>query len=181
MGKKMLSVMAVGLSAAVVLTACSSTAMVEGTDIDREALTPRNNVASVRVVNDTTRYMQLTVSGTDNFDWEGNRPDNAAPDGFQNMGIAGSSEVQKSFTVNPVAVAAPFTISFGDTGASVELSKGYTFFGDAPDTIFGGWGVRGTGGRWHSCSTETIKSAGYTITVVCSYYSSPNTTVTISK
>ena len=192
MGKKLFSVMAVVLSAAVVLTACSSTADTTdaadtapvslGGEVERGA--SESSSRTVGIVNNTGSDITLSVSGTDNFDWEGSRPDNAAPEGFQGTVLASGGTETRSLTTNSNASESPFTINFGETGASVELGTRADFAtsrlstdGGPPNYTWGGWNKRGA----DYCELNTVKSAGYTITVGCSYSASPNTTVTIAK
>jgi len=188
MGKKLFSVMAVVLSAAVVLTACSSatdvtdTASVSpGGEVERGA--SESSSRTVGIVNNTGSNITLTVSGTDNYDWESARPDHAAPEGFQGTVLASGGTETRALIVNSNATGSPFTINFGETGASVELEKRADFATRHVDLdgndryTWGGWNKRGA--EW--CELNTVKSAGYTITVGCSYYASPNTTVTITK
>jgi len=189
MGKKLFSVMAVALSAAVVLTACSSatdaidTASVSpGGEVERGAR--ESSSRTVGIVNNTGSDITLTIGGTDNYDWESARPDHPAPEGFQGTVLASGGTETRALTVNSNALGSPFTINFGETGASVELGKRPDFATRSADQndqnamyMWGGWNKRGA----DYCELNTVKSAGYTITVGCSYSASPNTTVTITK
>jgi len=196
MGKKLFSVMAVVLSAAVVLTACSSTtdaadtadtapasaSVSPGGEVERGA--SESESRTVAVVNNTGSDITLSVSGTDNYDWESARPDHAAPEGFQGTALASGETQTRALTINSNATGSPFTINFGETGASVELetrpdlaTRWYRHDSGIPNYKWGGWNKRSA--EW--CGSNTTESAGYTITVGCSYYTSPNTTVTITK
>jgi hypothetical protein len=197
MGKKLFSVMAIALSAAVVLTACSSTTVTTnaadtastpastsaGGEVKRQAtkLDPR----TVGIVNNTGGDITLSISGTDNYDWESARPDHPAPEGFQGTVLGYGKTETRTLIANRNASLIPFTINFGVTSAKVELTLKNDLAasdihdGDGKSSTYtiGGWNTRGA----DYCELNTVKSAGYTITVVCSYYASPNTTVTISK
>jgi hypothetical protein len=197
MGKKLFSIMAVALSAAVVLTACSSTANTTnaadtastpastsaGGEVKRQAakLDPR----TVGIVNNTGGDITLSISGTDNYDWESARPDHPAPEGFQGTVLGYGKTETRTLIANRNASLIPFTINFGVTSAKVELtlkndlaaSNIHDGDGESSTYTIGGWNTRAA----DYCELNTVKSAGYTITVVCSYYTSPNTTVTISK
>ena len=193
MGKKLFSVMAVALSAAVVLTACSSATDATNTAPASASVSPGGEVErgasesssrTVGIVNNTGSDITLSISGTDNFDWEGSRPDNAAPEGFQGTVLASGGTETRSLTINLNASGSPFTINFGETGAGVELETRADFAtrelnkqSGYYDYKWGGWNKRSA----DYCELNTVKSAGYTITVGCSYYASPNTTVTITK
>ena len=193
MGKKLFSVMAVALSAAVVLTACSSATDATNTAPASASVSPGGEVErgasesssrTVGIVNNTGSDITLSISGTDNFDWEGSRPDNAAPEGFQGTVLASGGTETRALTTNSNASESPFTINFGETGASVELGTRTDFAtrrlstdGGPPNYTWGGWNKRGA----EYCELNTVKSAGYKITVGCSYSASPNTTVTITK
>ena len=180
MGKKLFSVMAVVMASTFVLTACGSatdatdTASVSpGGEVERGAL--ETDPALVAIVNNTGGDITLSISGTDNYDWEGSRPDNAAPEGFQGTALAIGETQTRSLTQNDAAAGAPFTINFGVTGASVELNNA---------NWCGTWSLRGnppTSCRSSNSSTTTVESAGYTITVDTELYGSPNTNVTITK
>jgi hypothetical protein len=177
MGKKMLSVVTVLIASTFALTACSSPAEDASTsavsEVDRNALEVEPKL--VAITNNTGGDITLTISGTDNYDWEGSRPDHPAPEGFQGTLLTFGETQTRSLTQNFNADGAPFTINFGETGASVELSTG---------NMCGTWSLRGknpTSCRLSNSSTTTVKSAGYTITVDTELYGSPNTTVTITK
>jgi hypothetical protein len=177
MGKKMLSVVTVLIASTFALTACSSPAEDASTsavsEVDRNALETEPKL--VAITNNTGGDITLSISGTDNFDWEGSRPDHRAPEGFQGTLLAFGKTETRSLTQNFNADGAPFTINFGDTGASVELSTG---------NMCGTWSLRGkdpASCRLSNSSTTTVESAGYTITVDTELYGSPNTNVTITK
>jgi hypothetical protein len=193
MGKKLFNVMAVVLSATVVLTACSSTAdttdaadtasasVSAGGEVERGA--SESESRTVAIVNNTGSDITLSISGTDNFDWEGSRPDNAAPEGFQGTLIASGGTETRGLTTNTNADGAPFTINFGVTGVSVELNtkRDYNTKAGNPESVvrFNGWGQRNDRTE---CETNTITKDGYSITVECKgAFASPNTTVTITK
>jgi hypothetical protein len=163
--------MAVVMASTFALTACSSPAEDASTsavsEVDRNALEVEPKL--VAITNNTGGDITLTISGTDNFDWEGSRPDHPAPEGFQGTLLAFGETQTRSLTMNYSAIGAPFTINFGVTGASVELSTT-----NSCDT----WNLRGV---TRSCRSNTVKSAGYTITVGSTWDPAPNTTVTISK
>ena len=173
MGKKLFSVMAVALSAAVVLTACSSGSMGDVTsaltaseaDRNASATTPR----TVAIVNNTGSNITLSISGTDNYDWEGSRPDHPAPEGFQGTVIAPGETQTRSLTGNNHSNGQPFTINFGVTGASVELSTA---------NRCSTWNLRVA---ITSCYMNVVKSAGYTITVDTVWGPPEKATVTITK
>jgi hypothetical protein len=134
-------------------------------------------------VNNTGSDITLSISGTDNFDWEGSRPDNAAPEGFQGTLIASGGTETRGLTTNTNADGAPFTINFGVTGVSVELNtkRDYNTKAGNPESVvrFNGWGQRNDRTE---CETNTITKDGYSITVECKgAFASPNTTVTITK
>jgi hypothetical protein len=138
---------------------------------------------SVAVTNNTDLPIALTVSGTDNFDWEGARPDKASPQGFQNTELAVGETATRNLTTNTEADGAPFTLNFGETGVSVELNTKREFNTKAgnPESVvrFNGWGQRNDSTE---CETNTITKDGYTVTVECKgAFASPNTTVTITK
>ena len=189
MGKKLFSVMAIAMSAAVVLTACSSTtdatdtaSVSPGGEVERGA--SESSSRTVAIVNNTGSDITLTISGTDNYDWESARPDHAAPEGFQGTVLASGGTETRALTTNSNASGSPFTINFGVTGASVELleradfaTRNLSVEGSSGEYTWGGWNKRGA----EYCELNTVKSAGYTITVGCSYSASPNTTVTIAK
>jgi len=179
MGKKLFSVMAVVMASTFVLTACSSGSMGDVTSALTASEADRNasatNPRTVAIVNNTGSNITLSISGTDNYDWEGSRPDNAAPEGFQGTALAIGETQTRSLTQNDAAAGAPFTINFGVTGASVELNNA---------NWCGTWSLRGsppTSCRLSNSSTTTVESAGYTITVDTELYGSPNTNVTITK
>jgi len=188
MGKKLFSVMAVVMASTFALTACSSatdatdTASVSaGGEVEQGA--SESSSRTVAIVNNTGSNITLSVSGTDNFDWEGSRPDHAAPEGFQGAVIAPGGTVTRALTLNMNADGAPFTLNFGGTGVSVELNTKLDFNTKAgnPESItrFNGWGQRN--GRYE-CETDIITKDGYTITVECKgAFASPNTVVTITK
>lgn len=189
MRKKMLSVMAVGLSAAVALAACSSASDTTGTtDTTDTASAPASNSAggeverearetetrSVAIVNNTNRTMTIAISGTDNFDWESRRPDHPAPEGFQGAVLTPGETVTHTLTVNNNAEGSPFTVNFGDTGASVRL-KTYDDLAyqqinpDPPYDItrfWGGWNGEAPQG---GCVKRSIESAGYLIVTECDW------------
>jgi hypothetical protein len=137
---------------------------------------------SVAVTNNTDLPIALTVSGTDNFDWEGSRPDNAAPEGFQGTLIASGGTETRGLTININADGAPFTLNFGETGVSVELDTKREFNPKAGGVDRGQWSGWGQRNDRYQCETNTITKNGYTITVECKgAFASPNTTVTITK
>ena len=145
---------------------------------DRQASEEGPRIVEVR--NGTDRYMELSVGGVDNFDWEGHRPDHRAPEGFQGTGLAGYSSTSRALSWNFSATSAPWILRFGDTGASVELDLAQ----DSSQPVvgfgydWGGWGVRGE--RW--CGTNTVTKGAYTIKIQCKgVYSYPNTLVEITK
>lgn len=134
----------------------------------------------VEIRNGTDRYMELSVGGVDNFDWEGHRPDHRAPEGFQGTGLAGYSSTSRALSWSFAASNAPWILVFGDTGVSVELDLAQ----DASEPVFGfgydwgGWGQRGK--KW--CETNTVTKGAYTIKIECKgVYSYPNTVVEITK
>ena len=195
MGKKLFNAMSVVLSATVALTACSSTtdaadtadtapasaSVSPGGEVERGA--SESESRTVGVVNNTGSNITLSVSGTDNYDWESARPDNAAPEGFQGTVLASGGTETRALTTNTEAYGAPFTLNFGGTGVSVELNTKLDFNTKAgnPESItrFNGWGQRN--GRYE-CETDIITKDGYTITVKCKgAFASPNTVVTITK
>jgi len=138
---------------------------------------------SVAVTNNTDLPIILTVSGTDNFDWEGARPDKASPQGFQNTELAVGETATRNLTTNTEADGAPFTLNFGETGVSVELNTKLEFntkAGNVESVVrFNGWGQRNDRTE---CETNTSTEDGYTITVECKgAFASPNTVVTITK
>jgi hypothetical protein len=155
--------------------------VVENTQPAKQAA--ESEARSVAVTNNTDLPIALTVSGTDNFDWEGARPDKASPQGFQNTELAVGETATRNLTTNTEADGAPFTLNFGETGVSVELNTKREFNTKAgiseSVTRFNGWGQRNDRTE---CETNTITKNGYTITVECKgAFASPNTTVTITK
>jgi hypothetical protein len=182
MGKKLFSIMAVVMASTFALTACSSPAEDASTsavsEVDRNALETEPKL--VAITNNTGGDITLAITGTDNYDWEGSRPDHPAPEGFQGTLLAFGETQTRSLTMNRSAIGAPFTINFGETGASVELN---TVNGCGTWTLRGGTTLSC---RWKQSAGYTITSAGYTITVdstwgASRWDSSPNTTVTITK
>jgi hypothetical protein len=199
MGKKLFSVMAVALSAAVVLTACSSTAdttnaadtasVPAGGEVERGASLSQNR--GVAIANNTDQTITLSITETDNFDWESRRPDHPAPEGFQGAVLAPGETLTRWLNRNLNATHAPFMVNFGDTGASVRLNIKQDY--DTKDTDqmppyldtyqWGGWNMVGTS----YCEKKSVESAGYQITTQCEFSglnltpSGVNTTVTITK
>ena len=159
----------------------SVTIRVENAQPSKQAA--ESEARSVAVTNDTDLPITLTVSGTDNFDWEGARPDKASPQGFQGTELAAGETATRNLTTNTEADGAPFTLNFGETGVNVELNtkRDYiTKMGSVESVFrFNGWGQRNDRTE---CETNTITKNGYTITVECKgAFASPNTTVTIAK
>ena len=188
MGKKMLSVVTVLIASTFALAACSSPTDTVDTastsavgEVERGA--SESSPRTVGIVNNTGGDITLSISGTDNYDWEGSRPDHPAPEGFQGTVLGDGKTETRTLTMNNYADGHPFTINFGVTGASVELGTKKDFATRQDDHttntsfLWGGWNTRGA----DYCETSTVESAGYTITVSCSYYATPNTTVTITK
>ena len=174
MGKKLFSVMAVVMASTFALTACGSTtdaidtaSVSPGGEVERGAL--ETDPALVAIVNNTGSNITLSISGTDNYDWEGSRPDHPAPEGFQGTVIAPGETQTRSLTGNNHSNGQPFTINFGVTGASVELSTA---------NRCSTWNLRVA---ITSCYMNVVKSAGYTITVDTVWGPPEKATVTITK
>jgi hypothetical protein len=190
MGKKLFSVMAVVMASTFALTACSSTtdaadtasaSVSAGGEVERGA--SESSSRTVAIVNNTGSDITLSISGTDNYDWDSARPDNAAPEGFQGTLLASGGTETRALTTNTEADGAPFTINFGVTGVSVELNTKREFNAkrgiSESVTRFNGWGQRNDRTE---CETNTMTKNGYTITVECKgVLASPNTTITITK
>jgi len=177
MGKKLFSVMAVALSAAVVLTACGSTtdatdtaSVSPGGEVEREA--SESLARGVAIANNTNRTITISISETDNFDWESHRPDHPAPEGFQGAVLAPGETVTRWLNRNENAFGAPFTVNFGDTGASVRMLDRDDWDTRIIDQMppwdetfqWGGWNRAGS----DYCEKKSIESAGYLIITQCS-------------
>jgi hypothetical protein len=189
MGKKMFSIAAVVLTTTVALTACTATTadstntaapttVTATVDGGREAM--GGGSRGVVVANNTGKDVTLTITGTDNYDWENARPDRPAPYGFQGVTISSGDTLLRSLDKNSFASGAPFTINFSN-GARVELNTKTSY--EADDVVeelndWSGWGLRTDD---DGCQTDTIQSNGYTIVVECREPSVGAGIVTISK
>lgn len=78
------------------------------------------------VLNRTGESVTLKVFNTDNFDWNGNRPDHPSPEGFQGTVLATGEEATRQLVTN--ANSTPyfeiaFTIGSDPTPPSVRLQE----------------------------------------------------------
>jgi hypothetical protein len=172
-----MSMIALSMAAGLSLTSCSSSD--ESASIDRQAGASKG--ATVAIKNDTKKDITVTITGTDNFDWDFARPDNPAPEGFQNVTIDSGEYVYRGLYKNLYSAGAPFTINFQGTGASIELQTKTNYEADNLQeelNDLAGWGIRGDN---DGCQTDTIISNGYTITAACGTDPNFDTVVTISK
>lgn len=191
-------------SAAVLLTvmvgslaACAAeetaSAPSESTDSSTVRMADESGGRGVQVRNSTDQPVTLRISGTDNFDWEGSRPDGDTGllEGAQ---IAPGESVSARLTVNKNSQSAPFTINVEglDTSISVELDTDLDISENWDEGWFG-WKKRGEGGCYDAYVdggrqgmrplTWTVGSGGYTLEVEerCAHVEvSDNTVVTIA-
>lgn len=177
MGKKILSVVTVLIASTIVITACSSpaedtsTSASTGGEVERNASESQNR--GVAITNNTDQTITLSITETDNFDWESRRPDAPAPTGFQGAVLTPGESLTRWLNRNLNARWAPFTVNFGDTGASVRMTIRQDY--DTKDTDqmppyldtyqWGGWNMVGT----NYCEKKSIESAGYRITTQCEF------------
>lgn len=166
--------------AAVTLGACSSpgaTATSEGSADKSKAekalkMAEQSSLRGVMVQNSTDREITLHITGTDNFDWEGPRPDG-------NTGLLEGKTVKRTdvlgvkLAVNTNARSAPFTINVEglDTDLRVELDTDLAGVKTWSDGWFG-WKKRGEKGCVEvNGSSEPrpiswkVNSGAYSITV----------------
>jgi len=189
--------MAVTIATAVALplTGCS-TSTPDATSPDGQTSAPGEATRSaaesesrgVAITNDTNKPITISITETDNFDWESRRPDHPAPEGFQGQVIAPDQTIVRWLTRNLNAIGAPFRINFGDTGASVrmyirqdEATKETDQMPPYLDTYrWGGWNAEGS----RYCEKKTSSAGEYTITTECTAFGlnqfNANTIVTIS-
>jgi len=155
-------------------------------DVTREASASEN--FGFAITNDTNKPITISISETDNYDWESRRPDHPAPEGFQGQVIAPDETIVRWLNWNTNAVGAPFRITFGDTGANArfyirqdEATKETDTMPPYLDTYRpGGWNIEGS----RYCEKKSVKAGGYTITSECTAFAindfNANTLVTIS-
>jgi hypothetical protein len=172
-----ISMVVMSVTAGLSLTSCSTSD--EAASIDRQAGSSKSGTVAIK--NDTKKDITVTITGTDNFDWDSGRPDNPAPEGFQNVTIGPGEYEYRGLYKNYLSAGAPFTINFEGTGASIELQTKTNYEAENLQeemNDLAGWGLRGD---IDGCQTDTIISNGYTITASCGTDPNFDTVVTISR
>ncbi|MCF8542763.1 MAG: hypothetical protein K9G24_06750 [Candidatus Nanopelagicales bacterium] len=192
---KSLMTVTIATAVALVLTGCG-TSTPDDTSSAGQAGAPGEAIRSAAesessgfaITNDTDKPITISITETDNFDWESRRPDHPAPEGFQGQVIAPDQTITRWLTRNTNAIGAPFRINFGDTGASARFYIRQDEDTKETDTMppyldtyrWGGWNAEGS----RYCEKMTTRAGGYTITSECTAFGinqfNANSMVTIS-
>jgi len=163
--------------------------------VDRMAATEMSSglVDTVTLVNNLSQPVTVRVEEVDGFDWNGDRPDREAPQGFEQQTINPGGTITRVLgpTHSKWVDGAPFTPVFLDAGgkelARVALQKVFVKElrinpNNAKSEWFFymvGWSVRGASTIANEVCPQTVTSSTASIGVICN--TGNGTTVTISN
>jgi len=153
------------------------------------------NVNTVTLVNNLSQPITVRVEEVDGFDWNGDRPDREAPQGFEQQIMNPGDKITRVLgAANSKWVeGAPFTPVFLDaSGKEIARVGLQTVFwltshmnpitGMAErDRYMAGWSVRGTSTLAEEACPQTVTSGTASIAITCFTGDGSGTTVTISK
>ena len=148
---------------------------------------------TVTLVNNLSQPVTVRVDDVDGFDWDGNRPDREAPQGFERQTINPGGTITRNLgsSRSESVDGAPFTPVFLDaTGKeiarvalqTVSIDIGYTNpnSGGAEQNLYMvGWSVRGTSVSADGACSQTVTSGEASVGVICN--TDGGTTVTLSN
>jgi len=150
-------------------------------------------VTTVTLVNNLSQPVTVRVDEVDGYDWDGNRPDREAPQGFEQQTINPGGTITRVLgpSRNKWVDGAPFTPVFLDASgkeiarvalqtASIDVSDINPNAGGAEQNLYMvGWSVRGTSVTADEACLQTVTSGAASIRVICN--TDDGTTVTISN
>ncbi|CAB4902560.1 MAG: hypothetical protein F2806_05295 [Actinobacteria bacterium] len=196
------------VSSALALTGCSgSSTTTASSDAGATSASPQasvnrmaagedrsiGNVNTVTLVNNLSQPVTVRVDEVDGFDWNGDRPDREAPQGFEQQTINPRGKITRVLgpTNSKWVAGAPFTPVFLDANgkeiARVGLQRVFWFTSHMnpttgmaeEDRFSAGWSVRGASVIADESCPKTVTSGAATIAITC--YDNVGTTVTVSK
>jgi hypothetical protein len=153
------------------------------------------NVNTVTLVNNLSQPVTVRVDEVDGFDWNGDRPDREAPQGFEQQTINPGGKITRVLgpTNSRLVAGAPFTPVFLDANGKEIARVGLQVVSwitshmnpttgmAEQDSYMAGWSVRGTSNLSDEACPQTVTSGAATIAIMCYTGDGSGTTVTISK